>query len=171
MPALDCAGNELLPLAHRFAEREPAANASSGVPPRGEVWPESRLLAAIGAKVGDEVSIGAASFRVGRALVDRLHATGLAHLDLNRQNLMRTASDEIVAVDLAGAVWFRPGGLAHRLLFRLFSVADETAYLKWKARLTPGSLDAAEEKRFRRLKALRALWPFNRKPPRPNPKF
>jgi hypothetical protein len=106
-----------------------------------------------------------------RALVDRLHATGLTHLDLNRQNLMRTADDEIMAVDLAGAVWFTPGGIAHRLLFRLFAVADETAYLKWKARLTPGSLDAAEERRFRRLKALRALWPFNRKPSRPNPKF
>jgi putative ABC transport system permease protein len=46
-------------------------NAAGGVPPRGEVWPESRLLAAIGAEVGDEVSIGAANFRVGRALVTR----------------------------------------------------------------------------------------------------
>jgi len=46
-------------------------DAAGGVPPRGEVWPESRLLAAIGAEVGDEVSIGAASFRVGRALVTR----------------------------------------------------------------------------------------------------
>ena len=106
-----------------------------------------------------------------RALVDRLHATGLAHLDLNRQNLMRTADDDIMAVDLAGAVWFRPGGLWHRWLFRLFAAADETAYLKWKARLTPGSLDPEEERRFRRLRAARALWPFNRKSSRPNRKF
>jgi hypothetical protein len=100
-----------------------------------------------------------------RALADRMHARGLAHLDLNRRNLLRCADDRIVALDLAGAVWFRPGGLAHRLFFHMFAAADDRACLKWKDRLAPGSFDAGEEARFRRLRLLRNLWPFNRKPP------
>ena len=41
----------------------------SGIPPRGEVWPDSRLLAATGAHVGSTLSIGAATFRVGHVLI------------------------------------------------------------------------------------------------------
>src|SRR5689334_2420802 len=42
-----------------------------GIPPRGEIWPDSKLLAAIDAHVGSQVSIGAASFRVGHVLISR----------------------------------------------------------------------------------------------------
>jgi putative ABC transport system permease protein len=42
---------------------------ATGIPPRGEVWPDSRLLAAIGAQVGSSLSIGAATFRVGHVLI------------------------------------------------------------------------------------------------------
>jgi putative ABC transport system permease protein len=48
-----------------------AASPASGIPARGEVWAESRLLATIGAAVGDVVSIGASTLRVSRALVTR----------------------------------------------------------------------------------------------------
>jgi len=41
------------------------------VPPPGEVWPESKLLATLGATVGSRLSIGAASFRVTRVLISR----------------------------------------------------------------------------------------------------
>src|ERR1700733_393840 len=44
-------------------------NMASGIPPRGEVWPDSRLLAAIGAQVGSTLSIGAATFRVSHVLI------------------------------------------------------------------------------------------------------
>jgi hypothetical protein len=101
-----------------------------------------------------------------RALADRMDAKGFAHLDLNRRNLLRCADDEVVALDLAGSIWFRPGSLAHRLFFRLFATADDSACLKWKDRLAPGTFDAGEEARFRRLRFLRNLWPFNRKPPK-----
>ena len=40
-------------------------------PHRGEVWPDSKLLAAVGGRVGGQLSIGAASFRVARALISR----------------------------------------------------------------------------------------------------
>jgi putative ABC transport system permease protein len=42
-----------------------------GIPGPGEVWPESRLAAALGANVGSELSIGASKFRVSRILVSR----------------------------------------------------------------------------------------------------
>jgi len=45
--------------------------AAQGTPPIGEVWPDSKLLAAIGARVGSQLSIGAATFRVGRVLISR----------------------------------------------------------------------------------------------------
>jgi putative ABC transport system permease protein len=44
---------------------------ATGIPGRGEVWPESRLAAAIGATVGSELSIGAGKFRVSRILISR----------------------------------------------------------------------------------------------------
>ncbi|HET9865479.1 MAG TPA: FtsX-like permease family protein [Steroidobacteraceae bacterium] len=44
---------------------------ATGIPGPGEVWPESRLAAAIGASVGSELSIGASQFRVTHILVSR----------------------------------------------------------------------------------------------------
>src|SRR5688572_3820633 len=41
------------------------------VPGRGEVWPDSKLLVAIGAQVGSQISIGAGTFRVTRVLISR----------------------------------------------------------------------------------------------------
>ncbi len=42
-----------------------------GIPAPGEVWPDSKLLAALGGKVGTAFSIGAATFRVSRVLISR----------------------------------------------------------------------------------------------------
>jgi putative ABC transport system permease protein len=42
-----------------------------GVPAPGEIWPDSRLLAAVGAKVGDALSIGATTFKVAKVLISR----------------------------------------------------------------------------------------------------
>jgi putative ABC transport system permease protein len=44
---------------------------ATGVPPPGEVWPDSKLLAAVGGRVGARLAIGAAEFRVGRVLISR----------------------------------------------------------------------------------------------------
>ncbi len=45
--------------------------AASSVPAAGEVWPDSRLLAAIGGQVGSRLTIGAASLRVARVLISK----------------------------------------------------------------------------------------------------
>jgi putative ABC transport system permease protein len=44
---------------------------ANGIPGRGEAWPDSKLLVAIGAKLGSEISIGSATFRVTRVLISR----------------------------------------------------------------------------------------------------
>jgi putative ABC transport system permease protein len=56
---------------HVLIADEPFAKGSAApaVPPPGEVWPDSRLLAATGARVGSLLAIGAATLRVGHVLI------------------------------------------------------------------------------------------------------
>ena len=66
-----------------------------GIPPPGEVWPDSRLLAALGGHLGSRLSIGAAELRVGRVLISRPDAGGtftglLPNLLMNAADLPRT---------------------------------------------------------------------------------
>ncbi len=74
-----------------FANGQPAA----GIPPPGEIWPDSRLLAALGGRVGSFLSIGAVDLRVGRVLISRPDEggtfTGLVpNLLMNAADLPRT---------------------------------------------------------------------------------
>jgi putative ABC transport system permease protein len=46
------------------------------IPPPGEIWPDSKLLTAIDLHVGSQVSIGAATFRVGHVLISRPDQSG-----------------------------------------------------------------------------------------------
>ncbi len=50
-----------------FGPGTPAA----GIPAPGEVWPDSRFLAAVGAHLGSQLSIGAATLRVSRVLISK----------------------------------------------------------------------------------------------------
>ena len=96
--------------------------------------------------------------------VARLHELGIAHMDLrSRDNVLLRSDGEIVLVDLAGAVHLRPGSFLHRLLFRLLTMPDRAALLKWKWMLAPDRLTAEERIRFDRFQLARRLWPFNRK--------
>ena len=56
-----------------------------------------------------------------------------------------------------------PGGLAHRLAFRFFAMADEAAFLKWKGMIAPGSYTPEDEAFLRRFERWRVWWPFNLK--------
>ena len=44
---------------------------TTDIPGPGEVWPDSKLLAAVGGHVGGELAIGAANFRVTQVLISR----------------------------------------------------------------------------------------------------
>jgi putative ABC transport system permease protein len=61
-----------------------------GNPARGEVWPDSRLAAALGATIGTELSIGASKFRVARILISRPDQ-GATFIDLAPSLLMNEA--------------------------------------------------------------------------------
>jgi putative ABC transport system permease protein len=76
----------VLVAAEPFARGTPA----DGVPPPGEVWPDSKLLAAVGGQVGSRLAIGAAEFRVGRVLISRPDQGG-TFADLAPSLLMNAA--------------------------------------------------------------------------------
>lgn len=67
--------------------------ATTELPAPGEIWPDSKLLAAIDARIGSELSIGAATFRVTRALVSRPDQ-GSNFIDLSPNLLMNAADIE-----------------------------------------------------------------------------
>lgn len=99
-----------------------------------------------------------------QGVMEGLHAAGLAHLDLRgRENVMLGANGEIYVLDLAGAVWLRPGSLAHRLFFRWLKLTDHAALLKWKGLLSAGPYTEQEEAFLNRYRFWRSLWLFNRK--------
>jgi RIO-like serine/threonine protein kinase len=99
-----------------------------------------------------------------RETLDRIHERGVIHNDLRgKDNTLVRADGRVVLIDFAGAFRFRPGGTAHRLLFRRLSRVDEAAYLKWKRILDPQSLTPEEEKFLRRFAFFRRLWVFNPK--------
>jgi putative ABC transport system permease protein len=83
---------------------------TDGLPGRGEAWLDSRLLARLGARVGDRVSIGAAAFTVTQVL-DYRPDQGSAFVDLAPSLL-------IPLEDLASTGLLGPGSRAsHAMLF------------------------------------------------------
>jgi len=80
-----------------FTPGRPAA----GIPAPGEVWPDSKLLAAVGGQVGGRLAIGAAEFRVGRVLISRPDQGG-TFAELAPNLLMN-------AVDLPATRLIQPG--------------------------------------------------------------
>lgn len=110
------------------------------IPGRGEAWLDSRLMARLGAKVGDTVNIGAAQFRVTQVLAYRPDQ-GSAFVDLAASLLMNIG-------DIPATQLLQPGSRAtHAILFagrpadvRAFKAAIEARKLAGE-RL----VDAAEE--------------------------
>ena len=86
-----------------------------------------------------------------RRIIDRMHAAGVVHWDLRaRQNVLITDDGELYVIDFASAIWLRPGGLAHRLIFKRLTWVDESAYLKWKGILEAGPYSDEEQAFLRR---------------------
>ncbi len=81
-----------------------------GVPARGEAWPESKLLAAVGGQIGSQLAIGAANFRVTHVLISRPDQGG-TFADLSPSLIMNAA-------DLPATQLIQPGSRAsYRALF------------------------------------------------------
>jgi hypothetical protein len=111
---------------------------------------------------------GAANHTKLREIVERVHGAGLFHLDLRgRDNVLFGHDGQVYIIDLASAIWFRPGGWMRRLFARWFAMTDQAALLKWKTILGAGTLTEEEQAFLNRYRYWRALWIFNRKrPPR-----
>jgi putative ABC transport system permease protein len=83
---------------------------AKGIPPRGEVWPDSKLLAALDVRPGSQVSIGAASFKIGHVLISRPDQSG-TFAELAPSLLMNAA-------DLESTQLIQPGSrVSYRALF------------------------------------------------------
>ena len=80
------------------------------IPRAGEVWPDSKLLAAIGARIGSRISIGAGTFRVSRVLISRPDQGG-TFADLAPSLIMNAA-------DLSMTQLIQPGSrVSYSMLF------------------------------------------------------
>src|SRR6266702_528533 len=87
-----------------------AGRQAHAIPPAGEIWPDSKLLTALDVHVGSQVSIGAATFRVGHVLISRPDQSG-TFAELAPTLLMNDA-------DLASTQLIQPGSrVSYRALF------------------------------------------------------
>ncbi|MEO8307565.1 MAG: FtsX-like permease family protein [Pseudomonadota bacterium] len=77
---------------------------AEGIPASGEIWPDSRLLAALDARVGTVLTVGARDFRVTRVLISRPDQ-GSGFVDLSPSLLMNDA-------DLESTELIQPGSRA-----------------------------------------------------------
>jgi len=100
------------------------ARETRDTPARGEIWPDSRLLARLGASVGDTVSVGAATFRVARVL-DYRPDQGSAFVDLASSLLMNIE-------DMPGTELLQPGS---RATYAILFAGEPAAVRAFKAEL------------------------------------
>jgi putative ABC transport system permease protein len=104
---------------------------AGGVPPAGEVWPDSRLLAAIGGKVGSQLSVGATTLRVGRVLISKPDQ-GSTFAELAPSALMNVA-------DLPATQLIQPGSRVSYAGLFAGERTEVTAFKAWlQQHKTPG---------------------------------
>ena len=108
---------------------------AAGIPAAGEIWPDSKLLAALGAHVGSRLAIGAAEFRVSRVLISRPDQGG-TFADLAPTLLMNAA-------DLPATRLIQPGS---RVSYGGLFAADRSRIDEFKSWL------AAHKRRSERLR-------------------
>jgi predicted Ser/Thr protein kinase len=115
-------------------------------------------------RAGERTKDGAEKLAQLRSILDRIHARGVAHWDLRaRDNVLLDREGRVWVLDFASAVRFRPGSLAHRLLFGWCRLIDESAYLKWKRLLDAGPYSPREQRFVDRYRVWRSLWFHRRK--------
>jgi len=115
------------------AADSPEGVRATGIPRRGEAWPDARLAARLGVAVGDTINVGEATLKVG-AIVQQEPEVASGLLAIGPRLLINL--DDVPATNL-----LQPG---NRAQYRLL-VADPSQrdlldpYLKWlQAQLQPG---------------------------------
>ncbi len=104
------------------------ATPAAGIPAPGEVWPDSRSLAALDAQVGDLISVGAIELRVARVLISRPDQ-GSGFVDLAPAVLMNAA-------DIPATQLILPGSRATYHALFAGDVSEIASFGKWLAEHT-----------------------------------
>jgi putative ABC transport system permease protein len=89
---------------------------AKGIPAPGECWPDSRVLAALGARIGDVVNVGSVPLRVTKVLISRPDQ-GSGFVDLAPSLVMNQA-------DLAATQLIQPGS---RVRYAVLFAGDRRA--------------------------------------------
>jgi putative ABC transport system permease protein len=113
--------------------------ATADIPAPGEAWGDSRMMAALQAQVGDEITVGAARLRVGRVLISRPDQ-GSGFVDLTAALLMNLA-------DLPATELIQPGSRARNAVLIAGDPGETASFAAWlKENKTPAErlLDTAE---------------------------
>ena len=85
-----------------------------------------------------------------RSIMDQFRELGFFHLDIRGyKNVMVRPDGELVALDLEGSFWVRPGSLLARLLDPWSLRIYKKALLKWKGLLTEGGSTDVRKTRLR----------------------
>jgi putative ABC transport system permease protein len=93
------------------------------IPAPGETWPDSRVLAALDARIGDMISVGSAELRVTRALISRPDQ-GSGFVDLAPALLMNEA-------DLPATQLIQPGSRVGYAALFAGERSDIADFSKW----------------------------------------
>ena len=99
------------------------AVAAEGIPQPGEIWPDSRLLAALGARVGDILSVGELDLRVTRVLIARPDQ-GSGFVDLAPSLLINDA-------DVAATALIQPGSRIRYAALFAGPETDAAPFAQW----------------------------------------
>jgi putative ABC transport system permease protein len=102
-----------------------AGAATRDIPAPGEVWPDSRLAAALGAHVGSTLSVGTRTLRVARILIARPDQSS-TFVELASALLMNDA-------DLASSGLIQPGSRVEYALLLAGSHRQLDAFRRWHA--------------------------------------
>ncbi len=103
---------------------------TSTIPAAGEAWPDSRLAAALGARLGDRLEVGAHALRVTRILISRP--------DQSATFVEFTPALLINAADLASTQLIQPGSRVEYGLLLAGARVELAAFRRWH-RLHGGS--------------------------------
>ena len=96
---------------------------ASGTPARGEVWPDSRLAASLGAGLGTQLNIGATTFKVSRILISRPDQ-GATFLELAPSLIMNE-------LDLESTQLVQPGSRLRRAQLFAGERGDIASFKEW----------------------------------------
>ena len=100
-----------------------AATPSAAIPAAGEVWPDSRVAAALGAGLGSELTVGARTLRVTHILISRPDQSS-TFVEFASALLMNDA-------DLASTNLIQPGSRVRYVLLLSGDAAQLAAFRRW----------------------------------------